>query len=630
MIRVIEFNETILWEYKVLGKNEEKKTTLNNLSKINIFIGENNSGKSRLMRNIFARNSSAFRGVLNSEIDYMIEDFKYSSLKKIQDEEYKIINDFSQLYPKIRYDGHREVVNIFTYLRNFKLSINDFDNYNYKTEDDIKNICNEIYNDVLKLSQDTVKHNYDNEISFERFYIPMLRGLKPIERNITEKSLLDCYQHRTKKDYFDFNNDHNFHKRIFTGLGLYEDCKNLLLGAKEDRDKIRKFEEFLSECFFDGKEVNLIPSIKDDVLHVRIGSEEYAVSQLGDGIQSVIILTYPLFFNQGKNMLFFFEEPEQCLHPAYQRVFMETLMRKEFDTFQYFFTTHSNHLLDITLDIDKVSIYTFKKTNDSMDNPTFEIENVDNENTDILRLIGVRNSSVFLSNCTIWVEGITDRIYIRKYLEVFQKTQNIKFLEDIHYSFVEYGGGNITHWSFLEDADPNHSNILVDRLCGKLFLITDQDGAGKKKDGTADEGSSEKKAKYDRHIKLKEKLGENHYHCLEAREIENLLSTEILRETIKMYEKNNADEIVFSEKFLYENYKHELLGKFIDKYVENTKRKSYAADSGTINDKLQFAKRAVENIEKLSDLSEEAKELTGKLYDFIKEQNGDKGKSNKI
>ncbi len=158
-----------------------------------------------------------------------------------------------------------------------------------------------------------------------------------------------------------------------------------------------------------------------------IGNQErIQFLKLGDGIQSIIILTYPLFFNQGENMLFFFEEPEQCLHPAYQRVFMETLMRKEFDTFQYFFTTHSNHLLDITLDIDKVSIYTFKKTNDSMDNPTFEIENVDNENTDILRLIGVRNSSVFLSNCTIWVEGITDRIYIRKYLAVFQKHKTIK------------------------------------------------------------------------------------------------------------------------------------------------------------------------------------------------------------
>ena len=164
------------------------------------------------------------------------------------------------------------------------------------------------------------------------------------------------------------------------------------------------------------------------MLYVGIGGgEEYPIYELGDGIQSIIILTYPLFFHQGEDLLFFIEEPEHGLHPGMQRVFMETLMREEFSSLQYFLTTHSNHLLDITLDIEQVSIYTFRKDTAAAEKDQFVIENVDNDHTNSLELIGVRNSSVFLSNCTIWVEGITDRIYIRKYLDVYQQSQKKTF-----------------------------------------------------------------------------------------------------------------------------------------------------------------------------------------------------------
>ncbi|AFM06277.1 hypothetical protein Fleli_3975 [Bernardetia litoralis DSM 6794] len=617
MITAIKIDEENFKAYSLVHEQEEgNKGYLDNLSKINIFIGENNSGKSRFIREVFSIQNLLIKSKHSEEVNKIIKNYndiflswanKYPNGIAQRDGIENVTNELkSTLLSNINIDNFNanEIThvmrNVIDYIQ--RVSINSL-MQNIRQEG--VEIMNKVY-DIHTPPLHQIKREVDS-IKTNRIYIPMLRGLRTYGK--------DYYLERTKKDYFEEIKD--IEKRIFTGLGLYEDCKNLLLGAKEDRDKIRKFEEFLSECFFDGKDVNLIPSIKDDVLHVRIGKQEFPVSQLGDGIQSIIILTYPLFFNQEKHMLFFFEEPEQCLHPAYQRVFMETLMRKEFDSFQYFFTTHSNHLLDITLEIDKVSIYTFKKTNDSMDTPTFEIENVDNENTDILRLIGVRNSSVFLSNCTIWVEGITDRIYIRKYLEVFQKTQDIKFLEDIHYSFVEYGGGNITHWSFLEDADPNHSNILVDRLCGKLFLISDQDGAGEEIDG-----ETQKTAKAERHEKLEKKLG-NRYYCLQAREIENLLDTEILKEVVKSYQPKDNDKFGFTENFTYENYKDKKIGDFIDaNIIDSTRKAKYAKSSGTIkDDKVDFAKRAVKEIKSIDNLSEEAKKLSGKLYEFIKFQN---------
>ncbi|WP_375560538.1 AAA family ATPase [Bernardetia sp. OM2101] len=632
MITAIKIDEENFKFYSLVHEQEEEnKGYLDNLSKINIFIGENNSGKSRFLREFFYAKSLKYKQHLISEnLIEKHEIYKKQVLDILNSYDSNIPEEVNEIMNKLRIESIpieslREIEGLTDDLKVFleNKRFNDYSSSPFVIEG-VSKISKEYLTDIKYILEESGGFN-------DRIYIPILRGLRNYEGIFNEDTPAtsvqkDMYKWRTKKDYFK-ESDEKLNDRIFTGLGLYEDCKNLLLGAKKDRDKIRKFEEFLSECFFDGKDANLIPSIKDDILHVRIGNEEFPISQLGDGIQSVIILTYPLFFNQGKHMLFFFEEPEQCLHPAYQRVFMETLMRKEFDTFQYFFTTHSNHLLDITLEIDKVSIYTFKKTNDSMDNPTFEIENVDNENTDILRLIGVRNSSVFLSNCTIWVEGITDRIYMRKYLEVFQeeeirkakeeKRQITNYLEDIHYSFVEYGGNNITHWSFLEDDD-NDDTILVDRLCGKLFLITDQDGAEEKEDGT-----TEKTAKINRFEKLEEKLGERYY-CLKAREIENILATDVLKKVVKSYQPKDNTKLKFKKNFTYENYKkNEKIGEFInDNIIGCTRKGGYAAPSGTIKgNKAEFAKRAVKEINSINDLSEEARDLTEKLHDFISEQN---------
>jgi predicted ATP-dependent endonuclease of OLD family len=157
----------------------------------------------------------------------------------------------------------------------------------------------------------------------------------------------------------------------------------------------------------------------------------------------------------------FIEEPEKLLHPGLQRRLIETLMKQEgFENYQYFMTTHSNHFLDITLDFPEISIYTLTKkidegAHDEKDSK-FLIENLKHGDTSVLELLGVRDSSVFLSNCTIWVEGITDRLYFRHYLNLYfdnlsKNNNSARFKEDFHYSFVKYSGGIIAHWSFLDN-----------------------------------------------------------------------------------------------------------------------------------------------------------------------------------
>jgi len=603
MYKSIHLNSEETKIYNVSNNNKE----LTNLSKINIFIGPNNSGKSKFLRGLFSNPNTEFK---NESIDLIKINEALSTFKNELNEFYethKIMNtaeiDIDQLNEIPYLSKNINFKNRFQYI--FQLLHFNIRHLNFKSN--IPHITTENFDAFISgaaakcVEKITALQDFDiQQINHQHIYIPTLRGLRGIDYDANSRLLngRNNYLTRTKQDYFSDLGD--IENNIYTGLSLYEDVKKLLLGSSPDRDKIKEFETFISETFFDNKQFTIIPHINDNAVHVKIGDEDdYPIYKLGDGIQSIIILTYPLFFNQNKNLCVFYEEPDLFLHPGFQRVFIETL--NKFPEVQFFMTTHSNHFLDMTLDYNSISVYTFQKK----EKKEFIIENVKNDDNNILELLGVKNSSVFLSNCTIWVEGITDRIYLRKYLDLLQKNENKIYSEDIHYSFVEYGGGNITHWSFLKDSDPINKNIDVKKLCGKLFLISDKDGA-----------ENNKKAK--RHDELRKNL-QNRYYCLKAREIENLLDEKVITSTLKELNSKDYNSISF-EKIKYENYKNEPLGEFIDKNIKGLSRK-YKAESGTIKYKVEFAKAAVNQMNSFNDLTEEAKSLTKKLYEFIKSNN---------
>lgn len=605
--------------------------SLNDLNQLNIFIGANNTGKSRFLRNLFSEQ--------NFKLE--ISEFDSKSVSEIFSLITKDLNEYlenigfddigSQNIPSLKNELNKQITNLNQIrIKNHEIIVNDaiqfwnwFKDFNttsgsHKTNfilggriDKANFVIKRILNKYKILLDDLIPESF--EFSIERLYIPILRGLRPTQfiKDNNFDEIQDNYLKRTIRDYF--LNNPNISEEIFTGLRLYNDTKKMLLGKREEREKIKDFESFLSKTFFNNQPFTLIPNIEDDSLHVSIGEEERPIYMLGDGIQSIIILLYPLFFNQGKKMMVFIEEPENSMHPGLQRLFIETLMQSKFENFQYFITTHSNHFLDLTLDLSKISVYTFKKKVESEGNNLNLIENTSNAQSSILDLLGVRNSSVFLSNCTIWVEGITDRLYIKKYLEIYQnylqQTEGKSpYREDFNYSFIEYGGSNITHWDFGEGT--KWEKIKASRISSKIFLISDKDSTEKK--------PNSEKAK--RLQILSNLLGDN-FQTIDGYEVENILSPKILIKSIKTLESNNNHKIVYNEnKIIIENYKNMRLGDFIEKSFKNLTRK-YKADSGTIFCKIDFCKAAISNIENYDDLSTEAKNLIFKIYNFIKSTN---------
>jgi predicted ATP-dependent endonuclease of OLD family len=588
---------------------------LDKLSKVNIFVGGNNSGKSRFMRSLASMGDLRFSP--NCDID------KINKLKKdVTESIQRAIASNSSMY-------HNPNITSIPGITDVALQTDD--EYFCREGNDILNDVSHIINRVAtdqsivylingimqrsdNLASDFLRKEFAKEIeflkelrgelpekgfSFQKLYIPSLRGLRSLN------SAHDYYHGRTMQDYFEGKQA----PAIFTGLTLYQRVKDLLLGDLHEREAVKDFEAFLGDAFFEKRPVALIPRKDKDVLFVKVGNEaEFPIYELGDGIQAIIIMTFPLFENKEIPLLVFIEEPEVHLHPGLQRIFINTLMT-HFEKHQFFMTTHSNHFLDMTLDYSNISIFTLEKKLDDKKgrNATgkFEIVNVSNADTKPLELLGVKNSCVFLSNCTIWVEGITDRRYLSHYLNLYMDTLEgendllKRFKEDLHFSFVEYSGGNITHWSFLDEK----TGIVVERLCGKLFLIADKD-------------DEEDKAKTDRRAKL-EKVLKERYHCLECREIENLLSPEVLK---KVVEEFAGKSIKFDYK--YEDYKNEYLGSFIEeKGYKKRKGGKFAEKSGTITQKVAFCEKAISHIKSFDDLTEDAQGLTRKLYTFIQVNN---------
>ena len=165
-------------------------------------------------------------------------------------------------------------------------------------------------------------------------------------RPVTEIENKQPYIERAQKDYFSDKEKYNS-SNIITGESLYHELKEHLLGEPEQREIIRKYEEKLSQYFFDNETITLIPKHDQDVVNIKIGSDkQFPISELGDGLQQVIILTYEAFIKKDETHALFIEEPELHMHAGMVRQLMNFYLNET--KHYYFFTTHSNHLLDMS------------------------------------------------------------------------------------------------------------------------------------------------------------------------------------------------------------------------------------------------------------------------------------------
>lgn len=549
-------------KYKCFGEEYQGFDTI---KKFNIVIGKNNSGKSKLLE----------------ALEYFIKNGIQSSyIPDIQIGSTFTEEQLNHIFPNNHTNG-----SLATVLRNY-----------YQNDWDLvgKYLVGHSY--TLSLYGDDKK--IDTDLSYFKTYLNAGKVISTELQKIKVAGPFEGYRYLHLQAERDIKKEKiNFDKKLSFDF-IDKDASHITdLIARMLNDEggnQNHWQEYIERDFLNLINKIVAPEIQFSRIYTKTNSfgtyEIYLeekekggikLSDCGSGLKTVIatltLLHIIPFLTQEKKFVYALEELENNMHPSLERKLLfhikDYIMANK--DMLLFLTTHSNVAIDL-FGNDKNS-QILRVTNDGHYSTVQKVDTW-NDKKNLIDELGIKASDILQSNCIIWVEGPSDRIYINKWIQLFNTASPLQ--EGLDYQCVFYGGALLAHYS----ADDNGLINLL-KVNKNSYVVMDSDK--RSSDGTLKQ----------RVQQIAEAMPDNHW-ITAGKEIENYLP----KEAISAY---------FEKETEIEQY-----ALFPDLYKERK-------DVDTF-DKVSFASEIIQkneynvnNLEKCLDLKEQIK----KLIDFIKAAN---------
>lgn len=363
----------------------------------------------------------------------------------------------------------------------------------------------------------------------------------------------------------------------FSGTGIIKRLVPLQNPDYKHQDHKKRFDQinvFLRDVIENKSATLEVPHDRNMII-VHMDGKTLPLSSLGTGIHEVVILAVAATILE--NQVLCIEEPELHLHPLLQKKLLRYMSEKTSN--QYFMTTHSAHLLDTP---GTAIFHVTHEDGATRVRPAYTADGV----CEICADLGYRPSDLLQCNSIIWVEGPSDRIYIKHWLGSIAP----ELEEGVHFSIMFYGGRLLSHLSATEEDVEEF--VSLRRINRRMVIVIDSD-----KDAETSQINDTKKR-----IQAEFDGGPGFAWVTKGREIENYIPSELMEAAVKDIAK---DVNSMENQGLY------------------SKAYSYKTNDGDVVlkvDKIKLAHAITQKPAQLSvlDLEEKMKQLA----EFIRKANG--------
>ncbi len=395
-----------------------------------------------------------------------------------------------------------------------------------------------------------------------------LKAISPVYRQIPPVVLVPAIRAVQPKDGADSD---------FSGAGLIKKLANLQRPDYDQQHLKSTFEKinvFLRKVTGeDSASIDIPASL--ETINVYLNGRMLPLESLGTGIHEVVILAAAA--TVVSDSLVCMEEPEIHLHPVLQRKFLEHLNEETEN--KYLIATHSAHLLDErNVNILHVQLVDEKSEIKKVTTPS--------ERFGVCVDLGYRSSDLLQANCIIWVEGPSDRIYLRHWLRHVAP----ELVEGTNFSLMFYGGRLLCH---LTADDPEVEEFISLRKLNRFIgIVIDSDKKSPRHRLNATK------------LRVKDEFekGLGFVWITEGREIENYIPTSVIERAMRLVHRDVVKVPLAGGKF----------GEPL----------RYIGSKGILKeaDKIKIARRATECESDLNVL--DLRKKLGGLVKFIRSANG--------